>query len=65
MVEESIATSRKVIDLEPSFAVAYNNLAIAYMEKGEFELAIESADKALSSGYNVAPQILEELKAYR
>ena len=64
-IEESIETSLKVIELEPSFAVAYNNLAIAYMEKGEFSSAIENVDKAVALGYDVAPQIQEELKAYR
>ena len=29
---------------------------IAYMEKGEFTMAVESIDKAVSLGYDVAPQ---------
>jgi tetratricopeptide (TPR) repeat protein len=65
MIEESIKTNLKVIKMEPNFPVAYNNLAIAYMEKGEFETAIENADKAVELGYDVAPQILEELSTHR
>ncbi len=38
---------------------------IAYMEKGEFKQAIEHADKAVELGYEVAPQILEELDTHR
>ena len=64
-IEESIETNLKVITMEPNFPVVYNNLAIAYLEKGEFDLAIENADKAVELGYDVAPQILEELNTHR
>jgi len=65
MIDESIDTSLKVIELQPDFAVAYNNLAIAYLEKGEYELAVENVDKAMGLGYEVAPEILDEIKKYR
>ncbi len=65
MLEKSIETNRKVIELEPSFAVSHNNLTIAYMENGQFEPAIEHCDKAVALGYDVAPEILKELEAYR
>jgi len=45
--------------------VAYNNLAIAYMEKDEFGLAIENIDKAVELGYDVAPDVLKELNEHR
>ncbi len=64
-IDESIETNLKAIKLEPSFPVAYNNLAIAYMEKNEFAMAIENADKAIALGYDVAPEILKELEAHR
>jgi len=64
-IEACIKTNLKVIELEPNFPVAYNNLAIAYMENGEFELAIENADKAVEMGYDVAPEILKELATHR
>jgi tetratricopeptide (TPR) repeat protein len=65
MIEESIETNLKVLKLEPNFAVAHNNLAIAYMEKGAFDLAIQHCDEAMDLGYEVAPQIRNELNAHR
>ena len=65
MIEESIETNLKVLGHEPNFAVAHNNLAIAYMEKGAFDLAIQHCDEAMNLGYEVAPQILNELNAHR
>ena len=65
MIEKSIETNLKLIELNPHFSVAYNNLAIVYMEKGDFSLAIENVDKAIALGYEVAPEILQELESYR
>jgi Tfp pilus assembly protein PilF len=45
--------------------VAYNNLGIAYLEKGERDLAVKHLDKAVELGYEVAPEILDEIKKYR
>jgi Tfp pilus assembly protein PilF len=45
--------------------VAYNNLGIAYLEKGEYALAVQHLDKALDLGYEVAPGIMDEIKKYR
>lgn len=65
MIDESIETSLKVLDLEPDFAIAHNNLAIAYLEKGENDLAVKHVDKAVELGYEVAPEILKEVEAFR
>jgi tetratricopeptide (TPR) repeat protein len=65
MVEESIETSLKALEIEPNFAVAHNNLAITYIEKGEFRSAISHADRAVKLGYTVAPEILAILEPYR
>ncbi|RLB84131.1 MAG: hypothetical protein DRH24_05960 [Deltaproteobacteria bacterium] len=62
LIDESIETNLKAIEIEPSFAIAHNNLAIAYLEKKEFELARKHCDKALELGYDVAPEILKEIK---
>ena len=42
--------------MDPGFALAYNNRARAYMEKGHFDHAIQDLDKALqiNPGYSVA-----------
>lgn len=65
MIDESIETSLKVLDIEPGFAIAHNNLAIAYLEKGENDLAVKHVDKAVELGYEVAPEILKEVEAFR
>ena len=65
MIDESIDTSMKVIAIEPDFAVTHNNLGIAYLEKGEYSLAVKNLDKAVELGYEVAPEILDEIKKYR
>jgi len=64
-VEESIEACRQAIKIDPNFPIAHNNLGIAYMEKGDFAKATAHIDKALELGYQVAPQILDELKPYR
>ena len=65
MVNESIETGLKVIELAPDFAVGYNNLGIAYLEKGLHDLAIQHIDQAVKLGYEVAPEILDEIKKFR
>ena len=49
----------------PDFPIAHNNLAAGYLELEEYEKAIEHCDKALKLGYEVAHQLLEELKPHR
>jgi tetratricopeptide (TPR) repeat protein len=65
MIDESIDTSMKVIAIEPEFAIAHNNLGIAYLEKEEYSLAVKHLDKAVELGYEVAPEIMDEIKKYR
>jgi tetratricopeptide (TPR) repeat protein len=65
LIDESIEANKKVLELEPNFAVAHNNLAIVYLEKGEHELALKHVDKAVELGYKVAPEILNEIEVYR
>jgi tetratricopeptide (TPR) repeat protein len=65
MIDESIDTGLKVTELAPDFAVGHNNLGIAYLEKGLHDLAIKHIDQAVALGYEVAPEILDELKKYR
>ncbi len=65
LVDESIEASLKALEVEPNFPIAHNNIAIAYLEKKEFKKAIEHFDKAMALGYEVAPELLEEIKPYR
>jgi tetratricopeptide (TPR) repeat protein len=64
-VEDSIKTNLEALKIEPRFAVAHNNLAIAYLEKGDTGNAIAHYDKAVEFGYEVAPQIGDEIAALR
>ncbi len=64
-IDDSIETNLKVLKLQPEFAPAHNNLAIAYLEKGEYALAVTHCDKAVELGYAVAPKILSEIAHHR
>lgn len=65
LVEESIQANLKALRIEPKFAIAHNNLAIGYLELGKFDSAIEHCDQAVELGYEVNPEILEELAPHR
>ena len=64
-VDKSIEYGLKALKLAPDFAVAHNNLAIAYLEKGEKEKAIDHYDRAVALGYEVAPEIVAEIDRQR
>jgi len=64
-IDEAIETNHKALMLAPDFAPAHNNLAIAYLEKEQYALAVEHCDKAVELGYEVAPQIRQEIEAQR
>jgi len=61
LIDESIAASQKALQLEPNFPIAHNNLTIAYLEKKDYTLAAEHCEKAKELGYEVAPEIIEEI----
>ena len=65
LIDESIETNLKALELKPAFAIAHNNLAIVYLEKGKYDLAIKHVDKAVELGYEVAPELLKEIQAFR
>ena len=65
LVDESIEASLKALEIEPTFAVAHNNLAIAYLEKKAYEKAAEHCDQAIKNGYEVAPEIVNEINNNR
>jgi len=64
-IDEAIETNHKALVLAPDFAPAHNNLAIAYLEKEQYALAVAHCDKAVELGYEVAPQIRQEIEAQR
>jgi Tfp pilus assembly protein PilF len=44
---EAVSRWERVLELDPSNAMAYNNLAVAYEESGKYEKAEEAYRKAL------------------
>jgi len=65
LVDESIAANKKALKIEPEFAVAHYNLAIAYLENGVGQKAVEHFDRAKELGFEVAPEIAQEIDTYR
>lgn len=61
--DECIVQSMKVIRQEPNFAPAWNNLALAYFEKGEYEKADDAVKNAQKGGYEVPAAFLVDLEA--
>ena len=51
----------KAIELNPSFALAHNNLVHAYRAAGELEAARTHCQKATELGFQVNPKLAQEL----
>ncbi len=62
-VEEAIEACQNALKAEPNFPVAHNNLAIAYLEKGDLDKARIHAQRALELGFEVAPEIMKEIES--
>ncbi|MGW8222643.1 MAG: tetratricopeptide repeat protein, partial [Syntrophobacteria bacterium] len=60
-LEAAIRENLKAIELNPSFALAHNNLVHAYRAKGELGAAKTHCKKALELGFQVNPELAEEL----
>ena len=65
LIRESIEANLEALNIAPDFPIAHNNLAIAYLEAGDFDKAVEHSDKAEELGYELAEDLKEELKQYR
>jgi tetratricopeptide (TPR) repeat protein len=65
LVSEGIKANLEALSVEPKFPIAHNNLAVAYLEKNEYDKAILHCDEALSLGFEVAPALVEELAPHR
>ncbi len=65
LVKEGIKANLEALGVTPDFPIAHNNLAVAYLEIEDFEKAIIHCDKAKSLGFEVAPELLEELEPHR
>jgi tetratricopeptide (TPR) repeat protein len=65
LVREGIEANLEAIKIQPEFPIAHNNLAVAYLEIGEFDKAIEHCDKAMELGFEVAQELKDELAPHR
>ena len=65
LVKEGIKANLEAIEIQPEFPVAHNNLAVAYLETGEFDKAVAHCDKAEELGFEVAKELKDELAPYR
>jgi len=65
LVSEGIKANLEAIKVQPEFPIAHNNLAVAYLEAGEFEKAINHCDEAERLGFQVAQELKDELAPYR
>jgi 4-amino-4-deoxy-L-arabinose transferase-like glycosyltransferase len=65
--EESIAAARQALGLRPDYAVAYNNIAAAYEEMGQWDDAIRAAEEAirLDPGFALARNNLAWARAQK
>ncbi len=65
LVKEGIKANLEAIKIQPEFPVAHNNLAVAYLEIEDFDKAIVHCDKAEEFGFEVAPELKDELAPHR
>ena len=54
---------KEILEKEPAFAPAWNNMALAQFDLGKYAEARQSAAKAAELGFEVPEGFLEELKA--
>ncbi len=60
-LEESVEASNKALEIRPDFAIAHNNLAVAYLDLDQAEKAKEHAELAQKYGYPVHEDLLARL----
>ncbi len=65
LFREGVKANLEALGVEPNFPIAHNNLAVAYLELEEYENAVKHCDEAVRLGFEVAPQLLEELAPHR
>ena len=67
MLDEAITEYKRAIEINPKYAQAHINfnLAITYYYKKEYSLAIKHCDRAIELGWEVSPELLDNLEPYR
>ena len=65
-----LRSTRKALELDPKFAIAYHNLSVIYQKRGDLNQAIQAGQRAieldpgLSMGYHTLAGIYFENKQY-
>ncbi len=65
LLDEGIKANLEAVKIQPEFPIAHNNLCVGYLEKKDYEKAIEHCDIAISLGYEVAEELKAELAPHR
>jgi len=61
-VDACIELCNKALAVEANFGPAYNNLALAYLEKGDPKKAMECVEKAKATNFECHPGLIEDIK---
>jgi tetratricopeptide (TPR) repeat protein len=64
-MEDGIREFRKVLEINPNYALVRAGLARAYFTRGAYREAIEQCDRAMEQGWRFEPSMLEVLNRYR
>jgi tetratricopeptide (TPR) repeat protein len=62
-LDEAIVQLQKALALDPNYAKAHYNLAVAYLRKNESALAMKHFERAVTLGYKFTPEIMKMLKS--
>lgn len=65
LYEEGVQANLEAVHIQPEFPIAHNNLAVGYLELGDYQKAVSHCDRAREQGYDVSPKLLEELAPHR
>ncbi|OQY50068.1 MAG: hypothetical protein B6230_06975 [Desulfobacteraceae bacterium 4572_89] len=65
LLHEAVEANLKAIERQAEFPIAHNNLAVVYLELGEYAKAIEHGDLAAEYGYEISPGMKKELDDHR
>lgn len=65
LIDEGIEANLEALRIHSEFPVAHNNLAVGYLERGEYDKAILHCDRAVNLGYEVPEELKKELLPHR
>jgi tetratricopeptide (TPR) repeat protein len=61
-LDQAISDFTKALEINPRFAMAYNNRGIAYYSKRQYDKSWMDVKKAQSLGYQIYPNFLDNLR---